>query len=517
MANLRQTLYAWRDNEAAKKNIELFRVLPGSALDEIVKALPRTKEELTAIKGIKEAKYREYGQAILEIVDQHVAVHARSAPGDEVRSVSDIINKQHHPAATFVPEETAPYSVSSYLDIVNNALWRFSARVKGEVTSCKFQGSALYFTIKDPQDESVMSVFMWTRDFELTGIEITEGLEVVVEGKSEVYKPSGRFSFRAQTLELAGVGALKKAYEALKKKLEAEGVFAVEKKRTLPEFPTRIGLITSKTGAVIHDFLNNLGKFGYQVRFMNSRVEGVAAVRDILTALAYFKTQPIDVLVLIRGGGSLESLQAFNNELVVHAIAEFPVPVVCAIGHDKDVPLAQLAADMAPSTPTACTVLLNESWEKANALFALSEHQIISAMNDALWHLRTELVERQTGLRGYFTSLAESFERHVETLRTSILVLEAELGTLRREAREYIRASLVRYRNTLVLFDEILKKLSATLEASNPLRQLKLGYSILSANGKVLRSVEGKKVGEHFDARLSDGILEAQIRHIRPN
>ena len=186
MANLRRDLYAWRDNEAAKRGVELFRVLPNAALDEIVRASPRTKEELTAIKGIKEAKFREYGQAILAMVEQSVVKHLEAQPPSGGR------------------DEKAVFTVSAYLDIVNRELSRLSARVRGEVTSFKFQGNALYMGIKDPEDESVLSVFMWNADFTLTGIELAQGMEVVVEGRSEIYKPSGRFNFRAHTIELVG-------------------------------------------------------------------------------------------------------------------------------------------------------------------------------------------------------------------------------------------------------------------------------------------------------------------------
>ncbi len=507
MANLRQALYAWRENEAAKKSVELFRVLPGSALDEIVKMLPRTKEELTAIKGIKDAKFREYGQAILALVDEHVP-SAGITIGDNPLEDSPLKED---------PAVLGAYGVSAYLDIVNNALWRLSARVKGEITSFKFQGSALYLGIKDSEDESVMSVFMWSADFALSGIEMREGLEVIVEGKSEIYKPSGRFNFRAQTIELVGEGALKKAYEALKKKLDTEGLFAPEKKRTLPEFPERIGLITSKTGAVIHDFLNNLGKFGYQVRFVDSRVEGVAAIKDLLGAIAQLKKEPLDVLVLVRGGGSLESLQAFNNELVVRALALFPVPVVCAIGHDKDVPLAQMVADYAPSTPTACTALLNDSWERVGAQLGIYERDILSAMTNSIWESRTQLATGQMLVTRYFKILSEAFEAQAVKIQSYVSVLESTLALLRKEAREYMRLALMRYRGGLLGVGEMLKKLNAELEAHNPMRQLKLGYSILSQKGKILRSIQGKEKGEHFQARLSDGIIEAQIQQIHTN
>ena len=305
MANLRQALYAWRDNEASKRSVELFRILPNTALDEIVRALPRSKEELTAIKGIKDAKYHAYGQSILALVDEYAGTNSGSivsdtTKGDGMERISSLQGEGPVTKEGVVGETT--FSVSNYLDIVNAALWRFSARVKGEVTSFKIQGSAIYMNMKDRDDDSIMNVFMWASDYQLSGIEVTEGLEVIIEGKSEIYKPNGRMNFRAQTIELVGEGALKKAYDLLKKKLDAEGLFAPEKKRPLPEFPERIGLITSKQGAVIHDFLNNLGKYGYHVRFTDARVEGIGAVKEILAAIKYFQDKDIDTLVVIRGG-----------------------------------------------------------------------------------------------------------------------------------------------------------------------------------------------------------------------
>ncbi len=517
MANLRQVLYAWRDNEASKRGVDLFRILPNSAIEEIVKALPRTKDELTAIKGIKDAKYNHFGKMVLSLVDEHMPGGASSVKESPTKN----IGAEDAFARAFPKQEETVFSVSSYLDIVNNALWRLSARVQGEVMSFKVQGSAIYMSIKDAKDDSVMSVFMWLTDYEVAGFELSEGLEVIVEGKSEIYKPSGRFSFRAQTIELVGEGALKAQYDALKKKLELEGVFSLENKRPLPEFPERIGLITSKTGAVIHDFLNNLGKFGFSVHFSNSRVEGASAAKDLLRSLRYFKlnqqSAPIDVLVIVRGGGSLESLQAFNNELVVRAIREFPVPVICAIGHDKDVPLAQLASDHAPSTPTATTTLLNASFEIAGSELRIAEKVMLGIMNERFLQLRADVKECESFLLGNYSSLLGVFEKSAEALRAFIPLLGKTLERSKKETEEIIKAANLKYKNSLNTMSEALRKLSLELTVHNPMRQLKLGYSILSQGKKILRTTDGVKLGDHFEARLSDGTLEAEIRKISLN
>ncbi|OGZ05984.1 MAG: exodeoxyribonuclease VII large subunit [Candidatus Lloydbacteria bacterium RIFCSPHIGHO2_02_FULL_54_17] len=521
MANLRQTLYAWRDAEAAKLGVELFRVLPNNALDEIVKALPRTKDELTAIKGIKEAKYREFGKVILAMVDEHAgASHqlsdtSRQSTRSDLKAVSprsDLVLPDLVPLAS---EETT-FSVSAYLDIVNRELYRIRARVVGEVTSIKFQGSAVYIGLKDAEDESALSVFMWEREYATAGIEVAAGMAVAVEGRSDVYKPTGRLSFRAETIELVGEGALKKAYDALKKKLDEEGVFAPEKKRPLSEYPERIGLITSKTGAVIHDFLNNLGKFGFKVRFTDARVEGAAAVKEILAAIKYFSEEEIDALVIIRGGGSLESLQAFNNERVVRAIAEFPRPTIVAIGHDKDVPLAQLVADHAPSTPTAATVLLNRSWDEGVHTMRYFIKDISALYQGELWANKERLGTLNDVVRAAFAEITMRFSVASREFSEALLLLgrwftkRGEM--LRREAGDLVG----NFHRALLDAGREVGESSRLLQLHNPLRQLRLGYSILSKGGKVVRSAKDLPAGTHFEARLSDGTIEAQtITHPR--
>ncbi len=515
--NLRQALYGWRDNEATKRSVELFRILPNTALDEIVKALPRTKEELTAIKGIKDAKYHAYGQAILDLVGEFGGGHSvasETTRGDGMERLGTLAKSEEPKDAReqFV-EETA-YTVSTYLDIVNAALWRFTARVKGEITSVKQQGSAVYMGMSDKSDGSNLSLFMWLRDFELSGITVEVGQEVIVEGKSEVYKPRGTMSFRAQTIELVGEGALKKAYDDLKKKLDTEGVFAIAKKRALPDFPEHIGLITSKQGAVIHDFLNNLGNFGYKVRLTDARVEGIAAVKELLAALKYWKDKPIDVLVIIRGGGSLESLQAFNHELVVRAISEFPKPVICAIGHDKDVPLAQLAADHAPSTPTAATALLNASWQEADSELRIIERTLLFSVSERFEAIRAEIIQLESGLSRIFNTLAQSFDKAARAIESYVPLLTRSLEMIRVEMNE----SLERIGNRFGLFIKNtlheLERIGVELETHNPLRQLQLGYSILSGKSGVLRSVKNLEMGDRFEARLADGTLKATIEEI---
>ena len=506
MANLRGVLLAWRDNESAKKGVELFRVLPNSAIDEIVRAMPKNKEELTAIKGIKEAKYQSYGLAILNMVKEHSggAITVAREP-DAMMPISAELPKQKK------EEGRTLFSVSTYLDIINRELWRLRATIKGEVTSFKVQGNAVYFSIRDTEDASTLSVFMWMNDFNLAGIELTEGLEVIVEGRSEIYKPTGRFNFRADTIELVGEGAFKKAYDVLKKKMDEEGLFDESRKRILKEHPIKIGLVTSRTGAVIHDFLNNLGRFGYHITFVDSRVEGGAAVKDILSALTYLETKDIDVLLVIRGGGSLESLQAFNNEHVVRKIATFPAVTICAIGHDKDVPLAQLVADYAPSTPTATTIILNSSWESTIHELQTIARDIASRYGESLWTTGDILTQKTNILESHLEHVIRPFRQMIINFNELMMLVARNLSS-RKDTLEYSAKQIVnQYERQLRGMRDAVNIGNKSLIQNNPMRQLRLGYSILTQKGKVLRTVDDVAVGDSFEARLADGTLVSNI------
>src|SRR3989344_4190175 len=271
-------------------------------------------------------------------------------------------------------------SVSQYLDKLNSTLKTEKAKIIGEVSELKmYEGkSYLFFSLRDKKDQSVINCIMWKRDFAISGVELESGLEIIVSATPEVYKPNGRLTFKVESVELVGEGALQIAYEKLKKKLELEGLFAESRKRELPEYPHRIGVITSKSGAVINDFLTNIGKFGFEILFVDSKVEGQDAIRDLLSAVETLKNKDLDVLIMMRGGGSLESFMAFNNETLVRAVASFPAPVLTRIEHDKYAPLVSLVSDRNVSTPTAVANLLNQSWNDTLSRVRLSEEQIFS-------------------------------------------------------------------------------------------------------------------------------------------
>ena len=187
-------------------------------------------------------------------------------------------------------QEQKVYSISEYLDLVNNGLKQFSVKIMGEVGKIGFGSTGhVYFSLRDEQDKSVMDCIIWAGKYKLYGINLQEGMKIIALGTPGIYKQTGRFSFVAESIELAGEGQLKKEYEKLKEKLQAEGVFDLANKRPLPMYPQRIGVITSKQGAVIGDFLSNIGKFGFKISMIDSRVEGQLAIFDLLGAIKTFR------------------------------------------------------------------------------------------------------------------------------------------------------------------------------------------------------------------------------------
>lgn len=491
MESLSEKLRNWRSRRGLIEGVDLFRILSNKTLEDIANARPKTKEELIGIKGFKDKKFAKYGVEILSVINDPAYVPTMEGK----QSLFDMSHAEIPRGATSrVPEETPQervFSVGDYLDLINVALGDFKGKVQGEVSSLDIRGNYLFFGLKDKEGASLINCFMWQSNYRLCGVEIAEGMEIIVGGQPEIYKASGRMTFRAETVELVGEGALKKAYDELKKKLDKEGLFAQERKRAIPEFPEKIGLITSKTGAVIHDFLNNIGKFGYKIKFIDSRVEGQQAVQDLLRSVRYFKDQDIDVLVIIRGGGSLESLQAFNNEILTREIANFPKPVIAGIGHDKDVPLLALTADMMASTPTAVTKILNSSWERALAKTQIYERDIFN-------HFRNKLVEKKDKIRwasdiiaGRFGLIFETFKKVDDGLRRAI----EKIGYAIKHKNKWL--------------DESMK----LLQAFSPERQLKLGYSLVYSGKKLIRSVNEVAKGDEIDIKLHDGKIRADVKN----
>ena len=267
--------------------------------------------------------------------------------------------------------EEAVLKVTEFKDLINELITlQEPIWVEGEVSEFKnWKDRWIYFSLKDEFSSIECNLPKYRLDE--MGIELEDGMTIRVLGFPEL-KSTGRFTFNIFKIKVWGEGSLKKAYELLKKKLEEEGLFS--RKREIPIFVEKIGLLTSKSGATIHDFKKNLKPFGFKIYFYDVEVEGENSVASIVEGINWFnKNMPfLDVIVIIRGGGSLEELQAFNNEILARAIFASKIPVICGIGHETDVPIASLVADVAVSTPTAVAHYLNKNWENLFFEYPLS-------------------------------------------------------------------------------------------------------------------------------------------------
>jgi len=389
--------------------------------------------------------------------------------------------------------EEKVFSISEYIAILNTELRKCAAKIIGEVGKVDIYPSGhVYFSLRDEKDQSVINCIIWKSKYELFGVEIKDGIKIIATGRPEIYKQTGRLSFIAETIELAGEGILKKEYEKLKKKLGDEGIFEESKKRAIPAYPQKIGIITSKQGAVLADFLSNIGNYGFKIKMVDSRVEGQSAITDLLSAIKTMKKKDIEVLVIMRGGGSFESLQPFNNELLVREVANFPFPVIAAIGHDKDVPLVALAADRLVSTPSIAATVLSESWEQAASLLEGYKRDIIGSYENVLENADSLINQSVDIIRGIKDLIFNKY-KEIETA---------------------LKISFQAFKNALQIVRQQLEHSEKIIYLRNPETQLKLGYSIARCDGRLIRSIRDTKIGVDVDIRVADGTIISKVKNI---
>lgn len=375
--------------------------------------------------------------------------------------------------------EQKVYTVTELNESINTQLSALTVRVKGEISDFRVSGKFVYFDLKD--DGSRINCFIMA--FQLPqGVE--NGMEAIVTGSPGVYVPYGKYTFRVRLIELAGEGALRRAFELTKRKLEDEGLFLPEHKKALPRFPERIALVTSRDAAAYSDFMRILQNRwgGVEVSFMDVRVQGSDAVDEICEALAAFnmRSPAADVLVLARGGGSLEDLQAFNMERTARAVFASRIPVVVGVGHERDVTLCDLAADARASTPSnAAELVVPDRSSVAKELEALREA------------LKVLLDRRCVVLRTRLAALVTRMDRALTARAERGRSLTARLAAAYDARMAQARGELLR--------------LQSLLRALNPLGVLQRGYSVTRKNGKVVKDALAVQAGDRVETLLAKG------------
>ncbi len=372
------------------------------------------------------------------------------------------------------------------------------AWVQGEISNFSRPASGhLYFTLKDAG--ASLRCVMWKGDaLRVRGMPLQDGLSIEAHGKIGVYEPSGQYQLIGDLLRPTGEGALYAEFMRLKALLEAEGLFAPERKRPLPEFPRTIGIVTSSTGAALRDMLNVLRRRLplVEVTLAASPVQGVEAPPALVLALQKLNAlvKP-EVILLARGGGSIEDLWAFNDERVVRAVAASKIPVITGVGHETDFTLVDFAADLRAPTPTAAAELATPItlYDLAGALRADSE-RLNQALKRQLDECRAGLESLNTGLRFY--SPARRLQTEAQRLD----------GLSRRADRALAQR--------LALASAQLAGASSRLESLNPLSVLRRGYAVVTriADGKIVETAQQAPAGADLRVRLASGALKVKVQ-----
>lgn len=424
------------------------------------------------------------------------------------------------------------------LEDVFSGIW-----VEGEISNLARPASGhVYFTLKDNQAQVRCALFR--QNAARVRQALRDGLAVKVRGKVSLFEGRGDYQLILDAVEPAGDGALRLAFEALKEKLGAEGLFSTEHKIALPAHPKRIGIVTSPTGAVIRDIISVFRRRAPQVELnlVPTAVQGREATAQIVRALQRADTQGFDALILARGGGSLEDLWCFNEESVARAVAACVTPIVSAVGHETDVSIADFVADVRAPTPSAAAELLApDSSELVQRLHNLQRRLVLhmqgrlarerlrlEGVSRRLRHPGERLRQQAQRLDDLDMRLRRAFNQQLTNQRERLARLDARLAAqhpgrnlaLLRQRLDGLAARLPRaMQGQLRSQRQQLSALAAQLQIVSPLATLGRGYSILlDERGQAVRSAAQTQPGQRLKARLSVGELDVRVEdnHIQP-
>jgi exodeoxyribonuclease VII large subunit len=399
------------------------------------------------------------------------------------------------------PELDKTLSISQITGHIQNSLeQRFgSVWVKGEISNLTRHSSGhWYFSLKDSGAQ--LGAVMFRGQNNQVRFDPTHGMEITAHGRISVYPPQGRYQLIVDQMLPAGEGDLHLAFEALKKKLAAEGLFRPELKKELPAYPEKIGIVTSPTGAAIQDMINILSRrFPLaELVLLPTKVQGEGAASEIALAIETFNLRhDCQVLIVGRGGGSLEDLWAFNEEIVARSIAKSDIPIVSAVGHETDTTISDLVADHRAPTPSAAAELVvPDKLELMNRLTNLSQ-----SLQKGTYFRVQKYEERLSAIQQSYV------------LKRPVLMIDQFIQQLDQLQDRSIRSS----RDRVNILGSKLDGYAQQLKVLNPLSILNRGYSVLSnTEGKIIRSVEQIEVKEQLVVRLFDGEAETRVEAIKP-
>jgi exodeoxyribonuclease VII large subunit len=393
------------------------------------------------------------------------------------------------------PDKTVIYAVGElnhYIrDVIESDPQLHGIWVKGELSNFINHASGhKYFTLKDSRSQ--LSCVMFKNRCRNLIFEPETGMKVLAYGDIDVYEVRGNYQLVVTALKPDGIGELHKALEILKKKLSEQGLFDVAHKRKLPEFPTRIGIATSPTGAVLHDIINvTKRRFPVDILLSPTVVQGENAVKSIVASIERLNQTDVDVIILARGGGSMEDLWPFNSEAVSKAIFHSKIPVVSAVGHETDISIADLTADVRAPTPSAAAELVVPDRQDVQNRIDTNRLRLVASIKNFITYHSNNLhhLENGLGTKRLISTLNQHFQRVDE--------LELRLNhTVQRDLEKR---------------KKLLESCVGRLNAVSPLNTLKRGYSIVTFNGTVVTSIKQVKKGDALNMRVIDGKIFCNI------
>ena len=443
---------------------------------------------------------------------------------------------------SFRPPERRTWTVRDLVASVRTHIEReyADAWVEGEISNLRAQNSGhIYFTLKD--ENSQISVVMFRSSARLLRFRPADGMQVVVRGRVTIYEDRGQLQIIAEYVEPKGAGALQIAFEQLKAKLTAEGLFEASRKKPIPALPRVIGIVTSPQAAALRDILHVLQRRHDRasVLIFPAQVQGEAAPTEVAAGIRFFnRARSVDVIVLARGGGSAEDLAAFNDEALARAIAASELPVISAVGHETDFTIADFVADLRAATPSAAAELVIRSRAEVEEQIAGLEHELERGIRYRLIMGRQHLTElAQHGAFGRMMDLIHRREQKVddltnrlthaqrnqlemqrrkfETLAAAVrhYDLRLVLGGVRKELNARVAAMAAATKDLLLRRRSRLERLTSQMEALSPVAILERGYALVfDASGKLVKDAARVKAGEEIRARVAHGEIIADVK-----
>jgi len=442
---------------------------------------------------------------------------------------------------SFRPPERRVWKVRDLVASVRTHIEReFSdAWVEGEISNFRAPESGhLYFTLKD--GDSQIRVVMFRSSARLLRFRPADGLQVVVRGRVTIYEDRGELQISAEYIEPKGAGSLQLAFEQLKAKLEAEGLFAAERKKPIPTLPSRIGVVTSPQGAALRDILNILQRRHRSVNVLifPAQVQGDAASFEVAAGVRFFNQHGnVEVIIVARGGGSAEDLAPFNNEGLARSVFASSIPVISAIGHETDFTIIDFVADLRAPTPSAAAELVIRSRQDIEEQAAALHDRLTRAMRYRLLMGRQALTElSQHGAFARMMEVIRQRQQKLDDLTHRVELAQRNLLEKSRRQWEIVSAAVRHYdvrlvlsgmrkeldsrttalgsviRNVLLQHRVRSERLETALQSLSPLAILDRGYALVfDANGKLLKNADAVKMGDEISARLAHGQIDAAV------